>query len=174
LSAISGYHRYFWQALEFFTKRMFTCLQSVLISHSQILTKKYRRRARNAKLRNKLEWFLVIQYHALVSIATGIIIIGLMRVYNLQDNLPTSVYLQVGMGVLLLCWVLIFGWAFFSLPIPEFRDLAVFTEGTKVSPLLTLYLIKTNRAIAVAIRSHPIPSIRGDPLGLLSLLNLPQ
>lgn len=83
-----------------------------------------------------------MQYHFLVSAAMVLVIIGITRVDKLLDTKQTSVYLQVGMGLLMLTWLVLLGWALASLPLPKYRDVAVFPDGTKVSASFFSFVLK--------------------------------
>jgi hypothetical protein len=93
----------------------------------------FRRRARNPKLNNKFEWFLVIQYHCLITAAMALIIVGIMRLNDGTDLLPSnSIFMKIGFAVVVLSWFVLMVWALVSLP-QQYADAATYADGTKVS-----------------------------------------
>jgi hypothetical protein len=84
-------------------------------------------------LNNRLEWFLVIQYHGLISAAMALIIIGIIRLQNGTDLSPSnSIYMKVGFAVLVISWFVLMTWALVSLP-KQYPDATTYAGGTKVS-----------------------------------------
>jgi hypothetical protein len=92
-----------------------------------------RRRARNPKLNNKLEWFLVFQYHFLISAGMALIIVGIIRLENGTDLSPSnSIFMKVGFAVITICWLVLVAWALASLP-QQYADTMTYSDGTQVS-----------------------------------------
>ncbi|KAM0798782.1 hypothetical protein BDR22DRAFT_808325 [Usnea florida] len=73
------------------------------------------RRARNSLVNNRREWFVVIQYHLLVSGALGLIIAGIISVENGNLSSSTHALLKTGAALLVLCWFLLLFWTAVSL-----------------------------------------------------------
>jgi hypothetical protein len=121
-------------------KRKFSPTFSLPKPSVQHLTYMHRRRARNPKLNNKLEWFLVIQYHFLISAAMVLIIIGIIRLENGTDLSPSdSIYLKVGFAVIVICWAVLMTWALLSLR-QRPADATTYVHGTQVSISGILFL----------------------------------
>lgn len=110
----------------------------ILKSSVLCLTFKYRRQARYANLRNRLEWFLIIQYHCVISAAMALIIVGITRLENGQDAEATkSIFLKIGMTIVVLCWLVLLVWGLISLPRPKDIKIATYSNGSIVRACLT-------------------------------------
>ncbi|CAF9928923.1 MAG: hypothetical protein ALECFALPRED_004175 [Alectoria fallacina] len=91
------------------------------------------RRARNSRLRNKIEWFLVLQYHLLVSAALGLIIVGVVFLENGNLSSNKRALLKIGAALVVLCWVLLLVWTLVSMPSYQTdTSAAIYRDGSKL------------------------------------------
>ncbi|KAK4694425.1 hypothetical protein P7C71_g3154, partial [Lecanoromycetidae sp. Uapishka_2] len=86
------------------------------------------RRARNPKLNGKLEWFLVLQYHMLVSLALGLIVAGVVILEGGKSESTAKVLMEIGAAALLVCWALLFTWIAVSMT-PDEQTRAIVPLG---------------------------------------------
>ena len=102
-----------------------------------------RRRARHqgwTSNRNLLEWACVILYHAFITLAVVLVIVGVITVEN-ADGPPQpqhSVWLKVGISMVWVLWAVLVGWTIATL-VSKTRELGSkkFHHGAVVSRLIT-------------------------------------
>src|SRR3978361_2130109 len=101
---------------------------------------------RNPGLKRRLEWFLVIQYHFLVSAALALIVVGVVFIENGNKGSTTSAVLKIGATLVLLSWILLIIWTSVSIGRSQMDINALaYVDGTKVRIIpLTLILASTN------------------------------
>lgn len=93
-----------------------------------------RRSARNPELRQRTEWFIVIQYHMLVSTALALIVVGVVHLMGNNAGSTTKVLMRVGAALVVVCWVLLLPWTAHSLLSYQREGNAIaHAGGTKVS-----------------------------------------
>ena len=113
--------------------------------------KRSRRRARNANLRRKLEWFLVINFHVIVSAAVIAVVIGIVHVENNHQKPSDSHIIKFGLAIVFICWITLFSWALLSLRAQRHTDPLFYANGSAVrlftspSSLLSSARASTNR-----------------------------
>ncbi|KAG0649002.1 hypothetical protein D0Z07_5006 [Hyphodiscus hymeniophilus] len=88
------------------------------------------RRARNKDLRKKLEWFLVISMHILVSLGLIVMIIGIVKVEDKKEAPNTSHVIKFGLLVVFICWLTLCAWALWSLKGHPRTDPMFYANGT--------------------------------------------
>ncbi|MCJ1433824.1 hypothetical protein MMC27_003189 [Xylographa pallens] len=107
------------------------------------------RRARSPSLGRKLEWALVIQYHAAVSVALVLIIIGVINLEDRTTSTTTYALLKAAAAILIVCWAALVFWTRVSMR-AQGKDLNTpgYAAGTKLLygviaalPLIGLRLI---------------------------------
>ncbi|KFY02097.1 hypothetical protein V490_00638 [Pseudogymnoascus sp. VKM F-3557] len=88
-------------------------------------------RARNPNLNQKLEWFLIIQYHLTVILAMVLVIIGIVKLQD-GDSVGT-VLMKVGMGIVLALWAILAIWTLLSFRSSQgYTAVGVPADGTKL------------------------------------------
>ena len=85
----------------------------------------------------------MINYHVVVSSALILIIVGVIKLADGDGVERQSIYLQIGIAVVLFCWVVLCIFSAMSLRRPKHREAAAvaFDNGTKVSLPTLLYLL---------------------------------
>jgi hypothetical protein len=128
-----------------------------------------RRRIRNPELNDKLQWTIVIQFHMFVSGALALIVYGVVELTQSHVTSASSVCMKVGAAGLVVCYVLLLGWALLSFRLPRQTNSPAYEMGTKAS-------LSHSRSIpcrmltpnAVAVWSPRRDAIHRHPLGLRS------
>jgi len=96
----------------------------------------FSRRARNANLRKKLEWFLVINFHVVVSAAVIAVVIGIVHVENNHQKPSDSHIIKFGLAIVFICWLTLFAWALLSLRGHKHTDPLFYANGSAVRLLV--------------------------------------
>lgn len=92
------------------------------------------RRARVARLEGRREWLLVGGFHAVVTVAIVLVILGIVDVTKGGNNMQESGLVKSGLAVLVICFVGLVFWTAVSMRVPREAKQATFTDGTIVSP----------------------------------------
>lgn len=92
------------------------------------------RRARNPNLRKKLEWFLVINFHVVASLAVILVVIGIVNSEKNHTAPSSSHIIKIGLVVVFLCWTTLFAWSLYSLRGHKYTDPLFYAKGSAVRP----------------------------------------
>jgi hypothetical protein len=96
----------------------------------------YRRAYRNPNTYRKLEWFVTIQYHTLVSVSLALVVVGVVKLEEGTITDGTKAVLKVGMALVILSWLLLNFWTLVSWKSRKVvRTSPGYNDGTKASLL---------------------------------------
>lgn len=80
-----------------------------------------------------MTWFLIFQYHTLVSVALIMVIISIIKLESGKKTPTTSNLIKIGITLLILAWVLLVVWTFLTWRSKSVERMAPgFADGTRV------------------------------------------
>jgi hypothetical protein len=88
-----------------------------------------------------MQWMIIIQYHMIVSGCLALIIYGVVTLTEGSVTHTSSILLKVGAAGIVVCYILLVGWAVMSLIMPRRGQPAAYGMGSKVSLSLTYWLL---------------------------------